>query len=211
MNQPNFFDGLGMKELMNKLDNITTCMQNRLDPGNPPGLTVGSSTTTDIKIANTTKYSSKGVPKSKSTAEAAFPTSGNSTYTGADDVTPNANSVQERVYMITLDGSGNVGIVAGTQTTGANTAPYPEWPSTVVTNTDADGNVTYQNRLYTPGVTPIGSLRITVAAGTSGFRANTTSPTTSGAITATYQDGYPMPYFDPSLNPLQDSNGNYYQ
>src|SRR5580704_17396805 len=153
----------GETDLMNVFDNIICIMRKRIDSANPPGLAQGSTTNTSVKAANTTKYFNKGLPTSKTTFEVAFPTSGNSTFTGPYDVTPNIATIQERCYAITLTGT-TPGMIAGPQTTvaSAGQAPLPEYPWN-------SGTVGQQ---YTDGVTIIGYLRITVAAGATGFEAN---------------------------------------
>jgi hypothetical protein len=210
MNQLNAFSVEVQQALMNRLDNMTVLMLNRIDPGNPPGLEQGTTTNTSVRVANTTKYLCAGVPKSKSAAEVAFPTSGNSSYTGPYDVAPNASSVQERVYAITINAAGTLGMIAGAQATGSGNAPMPEYPQTNVSYTDADGNTYQNNAQYTNGIVILGTLRIAVAAGSTGFEANTTEPETSGAVTATYQDGFTAPFFNSVYNTL-GTTGSLYQ
>jgi hypothetical protein len=150
---------------------------NRLNSGNPPGLVIGSGATTAVKIANTTKYTSSGVPKSKTTAEVAFTAT-------THDIIANATSVQERLYVILLNASGTPTIVAGVQSTGVGTALLPE------RSTIADG------------LCPIGTVRIAINAGTPGsgtnFVAGTTALSDARLVgsAATYVDGGVFfPYF----------------
>ena len=184
------------------LDNIVVGYDNRILSA--PGMTQGTTTNTSFKAANTTSYMSSGIVKSKATFEVAG-TAGNGTYTGVQDVTPNASSVQERVYVVYLSATGTPTIIAGTQSTGAGTAPYPDMPSTIPSNAAGPegmlsasyptGIVSGPLPLLTNGYTPIGGCRIAVAAGATGFEMGTTQPATAGAITATYFDGYPHPQF----------------
>jgi hypothetical protein len=150
------------------------------------GLQVGTSTTTSVRLNNSLTFSNGGLLFTKAAAEVAFPVAGNSGYTGANDVPFNAALYTERVYQVCINQAGTLSIVAGALMTatsfvtgsGVGIAPLPEYPN------------------IASGLTPIGSVRITVAPNSSGgFQAGTTSPTTSGNITVQYLDGYPMPLF----------------
>lgn len=95
----------------------------------PAGLAIGSSSTAAVKIVNTTTFNSStvaapgvGVPKSKTTAEVAFTAT-------VHDIPANAVSVQEQVYLITLDSAGTPTITAGGITSGLNSAPLPTRPA----------------------------------------------------------------------------------
>lgn len=155
--------------LADHFDKMTFRSGNSLSATSPPGLTQGTSSNVKLKVANTTKCLVNFVPISFTTAEVAFTTG------GVHDIPANAATVQEQVYAVLVNASGALTIVAGGITAGAGTAPIPDWPST--------------------NLCPIGYVRIAVAAGSSPFTAGTTQPATSGAITATYTDGYPWPLF----------------
>lgn len=131
----------------------------------PAGLVIGSSATTAVKIANTVAYCNSlvaapgaGISRSKTTAEVAFTA-------GTHDIPANATSIQEQVYLITLDSAGTATITAGGITTGLNTAPLPQRP-------DAGANGTSY-------ATPIGCVRIAVNAGAPGSGTNFVAGTTA--------------------------------
>lgn len=152
--------------LMTQLDANHSC--NGYRALTAPGLVIGLTTASSVKITNTTTYLFAGAFKSKTTAEVPF-------ITTTHDIAANASTVQERMYVLYLDGSGNPTIVAGAISTGAGTALLPE-------------------RTYT--LTPIGSVRIAVAAGATNFTANTTL-LSAAALTVTYTDiGFLAPRFD---------------
>lgn len=157
---------LSQQSLITLIENMSIASDNQAL--SLAGLTQGSGVNTKVKVANTVTYTCSGKLYSKTTAEVAFTTT-------TDDIPANAASIQERVYMVTVNAAGTLAIVAGTIATGAGAALLPERPA--------------------DGTTPIGYLRITVAAGATPFTANTTQPVTAGAITAVYQDGYPRPRF----------------
>ena len=121
------------------------------------GLTIGSSSKKAVKIANTVTYILDSVFKSKTTAEIAFTAT-------THDIAPNASSVQEAVYLLSLASDGTATITKGTTATGAGNAVVPQTPS---------GNV------------PIGYARIAVAAGATLFDA-TTDDLDAAHLTVTY-------------------------
>lgn len=109
------------------------------------GLAIGSSSKTKVKIANTVAYLSNGVFKSKTTAEVAFTAT-------THDIAANADAVQEAVYLLCLAADGTPSLTMGEIASGAGNAEVPETPS---------------------GKTPIGYLRLAVAAGATPFDAST--------------------------------------
>lgn len=156
------------------------------------GLTTGTTTNTSVRVNATTVFTNGGILYSKAAAEVAFPVSGTTAFTGANDVPASAlatGTYNERVYQICINAAGTLSIVAGVLataqafTTGAliGIALIPNYP------------------LYTSGLTPLGYVRITIAPnGTTtpaGFEANTTALGTSGFQTCQYFNGYPMPFF----------------
>lgn len=165
--------GYGFGPLMTTLDNISTALDNNVL--STPGLVIGSSANTSVKIASTTVFKVNGTVLSKTTAEVAFTAT-------THDIPANASSVQERVYMLSLDASGNPTITAGVISTGAGTALLPERP--------ARGNA------------PIGYVRIAVNAGTPGSGTNFVAGTTAlndARMTTTYTNGYPNPLFNTTV------------
>lgn len=205
----------GDSEMQTFFDNLARAIDNfATDVGALPNLVQGSGSNVKLKSTNTVKYRSAGICKSVATFEVAF-TAGTAGFTGAQDVTPNANSIQERAYVVCVNAAGTPSIIAGVQTTVtvAGTAPIPDLTSTVPTEAGGPEGVIVgagypadqTNAAYPASVTssplglrannltPIGIVWIAAAAGASGFEGGTTQPATAGAITATYLDGYPTP------------------
>lgn len=178
MNQLDPGKALGNQTVMTLFDNQAMALDNYAFGSAstlPIGLAQGATANTSIKTTSTFAYTSTGVLKSKATAEVPFTTT-------THDIPANASAVQERVYMVTVNAAGTLAITAGTIASGAGNAALPERPST-------------------DGTTPIGYVRITVAAGATPFTAGTTQPIagTTGAITVAYTDGYPLPRFGRSF------------
>lgn len=123
------------------------------------GLAVGTGSAAKVKIANTVTYLFAGAFKSKTTAEVAFTAT-------THDIAADAVVVKERVYVLTLDGSGTATITAGPVATGAGNAAIPAPPA---------------------NSTVIGYVRIAVGAGATSFTAATTL-LSNGALTVTYVD-----------------------
>ncbi len=125
----------------------------------PAGLVIGSSDASTIKITNTVVFLNKGVFKSKSTAETAFTAT-------THDITALAGSIQEAVYLVSLQADGTGIITKGTTATGAGNAVIPDTPA---------------------GETAVGYLRLAVAAGSTDFDA-TSDDLSAGHLTDTYVD-----------------------
>lgn len=123
------------------------------------GLTIGSGDASKIKITNTVVFLNKGVFKSKSTAETVFTAT-------IHDITAVSGSVQEAVYLVSLQADGTVIITKGATATGAGNAVIPSTPA---------------------GETAIGYLRLAVAAGSTDFDA-TSDDLSAGHLTDTYVD-----------------------
>jgi len=105
---------------------------------------------------------------SKTTAAIAFTAT-------THDIPANASTVQEAMYLVMLAANGTPSLVMGTISTGAGTALLPERPATG---------------------TPIGAVRVAVAAGATSFDA-TTDELDEAHITDTYYNyGYVAPRFD---------------
>lgn len=108
-----------------------------------PGLVIGTSSKAKVKIGSTFTFLNGGVPYSKTSAEIAFTAT-------THDIAPNAGAAQERWYVLSIIGDGTVTITAGTAgAVGAGT--YPATPA---------------------GGTPIGLVRIEIAAGSTPFDAS---------------------------------------
>jgi hypothetical protein len=159
---------LGQPELVVHLDNMSYYPGNTIL--NLPGLTIGTTANTSVKIANSTQVLADFKGATVAAQEVPF-TAGNAQFSGVHDILGNASAVQERVYALVANQAGAVSYIAGDLATGAGNAQVPERPAT--------------------GSAPIGFVRIAVAAGTAGFRAGTTALNAAG-ITVAYNDGYPQ-------------------
>lgn len=107
------------------------------------GLAIGSSSKKTVLIANTVSYFNAGAIKNKTTAEVAFTAT-------LHDIAPDAGAARERWFLLALAANGTPSITAGTAgAVGSGT--YPATPS---------------------GETPIGLVRIEVAAGATLFDAS---------------------------------------
>ena len=124
---------------------------------NDPGFVIGSSAPEKVKITNTTKFLSDGVFKSKSTAEVAFTAT-------THDIPADADSVQEAVYLATIAADGTVTLTMGAIASGSGNALLPERPATG---------------------TPLGYVRIAVAAGSTDFDASSDA-LSDGHLTDTF-------------------------
>jgi hypothetical protein len=153
------------QNLMDGLDQIHTSLLYRaLSTG---GLVIGSTSKKEVKIASTINYLHNGVFKAKTTAEVAFTAT-------TMDIAPNASSVQEAVYLLSLIADGTPTVTMGTVATGSGAALLPEVPT---------------------GKTPVGYVRVAVAAGATKFDA-TTDDLDAGHLTVTYVNlGYVAPKF----------------
>lgn len=127
------------------------------------GLAIGTSSKAKLLIANTVIYVLAGAYKSKTTAEVAFTAT-------THDIAANASSVQEAVFLLSLDASGTATITKGTTATGAGNAVVPATPANNVA---------------------IGHARIAVDAGATPFDASTDELDASH-LTVTYTDIYSL-------------------
>lgn len=134
--------GINRREVMDLYNNLVVSLNNRALGS--AGLAIGTSSKKAIRVGSTVAYTVDGVVKSKTAAEVAFTAT-------THDIAANADSVQERVYLVCIDASGTLSVVAGDVSSGANTAEIPERPS---------------------GVTVLGYLRLAVAAGSTSFDAS---------------------------------------
>lgn len=132
-----------------------------------PGLAIGT-TTTQVKITNTTTFLHNGIFKSKTTADTAFTAT-------THNIAADATLVQEAVFLVCLDASGTVTLTMGAIASGAAAALIPAIPT---------------------AKTPIGYVRIAVAAGATSFAA-TSDALSAGHLTTTYVNlGWLSPRFD---------------
>jgi hypothetical protein len=131
------------------------------------GLAIGTTSAAKVKIVNTVTFLSGGVFKSKTTAEVAFTAS-------VHDIAANATAAQEAKYLLCLDSAGTPTLTMGA-IAGAGLSALPELPA---------------------GVSPIGYVKVSVAAGATKFTAST-DLLSAGHLTVTYVDlGFIAPRFD---------------
>lgn len=157
MRQLNYSAALNHAELAEYLDGLNTRLMNQALSA--AGLAIGSSSKAKVLIANTVSYLNNGVFKSKMTAEVAFTAT-------THDIAANASAVQEAVYLLCLAADGTPSLIMGAIASGAGNAVVPETPA---------------------GKTPIGYLRLAVAAGSTKFDA-TTDELDESHLTDTYVD-----------------------
>lgn len=138
---------------MTYFDLFNTAMRNVVYHANTTGLVIGTSANTSVKLSNTIGYTSKGVYKSKTTAEVAFTTT-------TDDIPANAASVQEATWFVLVNAAGTLSMLRGAIATGAGNSLVPE------------------RSAVADGLAIVGTVTIAIAAGAPGsgtnFVANTT-------------------------------------
>ena len=154
------------QEMMTFMDLIDTALKNQCLSN--PGIAIGSGSAAKVLIGNTTVFTSDGIFKSKTTAEVAFTAT-------THDIAPNASSVQEAMYLVMLAADGTPSLVMGTIATGSGAAKLPERPATG---------------------TPIGAVRVAVAAGATLFDASTDLLSAAHITDTYYSYGYLAPRFD---------------
>ncbi len=156
---------LSHQRLMTMLDELNENLQHRALTD--PGLAIGSDTA-KVQIANTVKFLSGGVFKSKTTAEVAFTAT-------THDIEADADTIQEACYLVCLSVSGAVTLHMGAISSTDGGALLPAIPS---------------------DLTPIGYLRLQVAAGSTDFDASSDA-LSAGHLTDTYVNlGFLSPRFD---------------
>lgn len=160
---------LNQKGLMTQFDAISTML--RYACFVPADLGIGTSSAAKVKLVSAPKFTVNGVFKTISAAtEVAFTAT-------TDDIPASASAVQECMYLLVTDGSTH-SLVKGTIASGSGNAKLPEIPA---------------------GKTPLGAVRVAVAAGATPFDA-TTDLLSAGHITDTYYDFGPLgPRFDNEL------------
>jgi len=157
---------LSHQQLMDVLDELKTNLKYMSFA--PAGLCIGTGSTAKVKIGTTVVYLHNGVFKSKTTAEVDFTAT-------THDIPANAASVQEACYLVCLNAAGTITLHMGAIATGSGNALLPEIPS---------------------AVTPIGYLRLAVAAGAVDFDASSDA-LSAAHLTDTYVDlGFLSPRFD---------------
>jgi len=159
-------EGFSHQAFMDMFDELNTNLKYRalVDPG----IAIGSSDASKIKITNTVKYLHNGIFKSKSTAETAFTAT-------THDIEADADEVQEACYLVCLNAAGTVTIHMGEIASGSGNALLPEIPT---------------------GLTPIGYLRLAVEAGSTDFDASSDDLSDSHLTDTYYSFGFLSPRFD---------------
>ena len=112
-----------------------------------PGLAIGSGSKKKVLVGNTFLFwdSASTLPKKKTTAEIDFTAT-------THDVVANGSAAQERWYLFSIVAAGTVTITVGGASAAVGAATFPATPA---------------------GGTPIGAMRIEVAAGATDFDATT--------------------------------------
>jgi len=157
---------LSHQQLMDAFDELNTNLKYRALAD--PGIAIGSGSAAKILITNTTKYLHNGIFKSVSTCETAFTAT-------THDIEADADSVQEACYMVCLNAAGTVTIHMGEISSTDGGALLPEIPS---------------------ALTPIGYLRLQVAAGATDFDASTDLLSAAHLTDTYYSFGFLSPRFD---------------
>ena len=167
MNKLDAGKGMYNKNVMDMFDAIDTRLKYQCLSN--PGVVIGTSSAAKVKITNTTVFLFNGQFGSKATAEVAFTAT-------THDITASATTVQEAMYLLSFsDISGTPVLTMGEIATGSGNAVLPEIPA---------------------ANTPIGAVRVAVAAGSTNFDAST-DLLSAGHITDTfYSYGYLSPRFD---------------
>jgi len=157
---------LSHQELMDVLDELNTNLKYRALT--IPTLAI-SGTATQFKFTSTCTYLHNGIFKSQGATD-------NIAFTATThDIAADADTVQEACYLLCLNATGTATVHMGDIASGSGNALLPEIPT---------------------ALTPIGYVRVTVAAGTDDFDA-TTDDLSETWITDTYVNlGFLSPRFD---------------
>lgn len=166
MEQRNSGYAMNRQSLMNQFDDLHTAQSNMAFSS--AGLAIGTTSKKTVKIANTVTFLSNGVFKSKTTAEVPFTAT-------AHDIPANASAAQSAIFLLTLAADGTPTLTKGDIASAPVVATIPERPATG---------------------TPIGYVKVSVAAGATPFDA-TTDDLDAAHLTCTYVNlGFLAPRFD---------------
>jgi hypothetical protein len=157
------------QNLMNQFDAINHALRNQCLSN--PGVVIGTGSAAMVKVTNTTVYTSGGEFKSKATAEVAFTAT-------THDIPAHATLVQEAMYLVMVAADGTLSLVMGAIASGSGAAVLPERPATG---------------------TPIGAVRVAVAAGATPFDASTDLLSAAHITDTFYSFGFLAPRFDAAL------------
>lgn len=152
--------------LMDQFDAVMDLLQYRALES--AGLAIGSSSNAKVKIgSNTVAYLFAGEFKSANTQEIAFTAT-------THDIPADDATVQEAMYLVCLDASGNGSLHMGEIATGSGNAKLPDIPA---------------------AKTPVGALRLAVAAGATPFDASTDALAEAHLTDTYYNYGFIAPRF----------------
>lgn len=159
-------EGFAHQAFMDMFDELNTNLRNRCLTD--PGVVIGTGSVAKIKLGGTPTYLNGGIFYAASSAEAAFTAT-------THDIEADADTIQEACYLLCIDASDALTIHMGAIAAGSGNALLPEIPA---------------------GLTPLGYLRLAVAAGATDFDAST-DLLSAAHLTDTYYDiGFLSPRFD---------------
>jgi len=154
------------QQLMDLFDELNTNLQNRCLTD--PGVVRGTGDAHLVKLGGTPTYLNGGIFYAASSAEVAFTAT-------THDIEADADTVQEACYLLCIDAADALTLHMGAIATGAGNALLPEIPT---------------------DLTPLGYLRLQVAAGATDFDAST-DLLSAAHLTDTFVDiGFLSPRFD---------------
>lgn len=157
---------LSHQAMMDVFDELNTNLNYRALAD--PGIVVGTGSAAKVKMGNSPAYLNNGIFYTGSAAEV--------TFTADDhDIEADADTIQEACYLVCIDSSDALSLHMGEIVDGSGNALLPEIPS---------------------GKTPLGYLRLRVAAGATDFDAGS-DLLSAGHLTDTYYNlGFLSPRFD---------------
>jgi hypothetical protein len=160
----------GSQPLATWFDKMQTAFGNMAESAG--GLAIGSVSKKTFRTVNTITYTSGFVVRTKAAAAIALTDN-------THDIAASTSSAQEAVYLVCLNAAGDFSVTMGTVASGAGNAKIPDVPA---------------------GLTPVGMVRIRVAAGTAPFAA-TGDDLDAPHLTCTYSDinGPLLPRFDSAI------------
>jgi hypothetical protein len=159
-------EGFAHQAFMDMFDELNTNLKYRCLTD--PGVVIGSGSAAKVKLGGTPTYLNNGIFYAASSAEVAFTAT-------THDIPADADSIQEACYLLCIDASDALTLHMGAISSTDGGALLPEIPA---------------------GLTPLGYLRLQVAAGATDFNAST-DLLSAGHLTDTFVDlGFLSPRFD---------------
>ncbi len=159
----------GKQSLATHFDRINTAL--RYQCLSSAGVVIGTTSAAAVRIANTTVYTFAGEFRSRAAVEVAFTAT-------THDIAASATSVREACYLLCLDSAGNGSLIKGVEASGSGNAKWPDHP----------GNLT-----------PVGGVRVAIAAGATPFDATTDLLSATHITDTFYSFGYWGPRFDSAI------------